>query len=316
MVGDNLEWEVAVPKRLGLTCVWVDRHGRGLRQTSIPLRIVSSTVCPSCASAFPRMTIVIRPLRRAWMWLLLLSLPGMLGGPCGARVLRGAARRGDGHVAERAAGAHRERHRDAAAPRFLVPRDPRHLLDRRSRFRARLPTSTPRSSWRTGRTFVTSAAWSRASGVSRGVASRFRPCHRRAAGERSVLPRTIARPIGDGPLPRGARRRGSAPEDGAPAGRDVLRPRGGPGWAGAQREAVEAYDEAIRSGRSSSTRSTREPTREKRSGTRSSRGRTASRQLRRRRTTPALSVWIPFATEPPPLPRLTGSDVVLPLRHA
>jgi putative hydrolase of the HAD superfamily len=30
MVGDNLEWEVAVPKRLGLTCVWVDRHGRGL----------------------------------------------------------------------------------------------------------------------------------------------------------------------------------------------------------------------------------------------------------------------------------------------
>jgi putative hydrolase of the HAD superfamily len=30
MVGDNLEWEVAAPKRLGLTCVWVDRHGRGL----------------------------------------------------------------------------------------------------------------------------------------------------------------------------------------------------------------------------------------------------------------------------------------------
>jgi len=30
MVGDNLEWEVAVPKQLGLTCVWVDRHARGL----------------------------------------------------------------------------------------------------------------------------------------------------------------------------------------------------------------------------------------------------------------------------------------------
>ena len=30
MVGDNLEWEVKVPKGLGLTCVWVDRHARGL----------------------------------------------------------------------------------------------------------------------------------------------------------------------------------------------------------------------------------------------------------------------------------------------
>jgi len=30
MVGDNLEWEVLVPKQLGLTSVWVDRHARGL----------------------------------------------------------------------------------------------------------------------------------------------------------------------------------------------------------------------------------------------------------------------------------------------
>ena len=30
MVGDNLEWEVAVPQRLGLTTVWVDHARRGL----------------------------------------------------------------------------------------------------------------------------------------------------------------------------------------------------------------------------------------------------------------------------------------------
>lgn len=30
IVGDNLEWEVATPQRLGLTGVWVDGYGRGL----------------------------------------------------------------------------------------------------------------------------------------------------------------------------------------------------------------------------------------------------------------------------------------------
>ena len=30
MVGDNLEWDVAAPQRLGLTGVWVDRAGTGL----------------------------------------------------------------------------------------------------------------------------------------------------------------------------------------------------------------------------------------------------------------------------------------------
>lgn len=30
MVGDNLEWDVAAPKRLGLGGIWVDVHGRGL----------------------------------------------------------------------------------------------------------------------------------------------------------------------------------------------------------------------------------------------------------------------------------------------
>jgi putative hydrolase of the HAD superfamily len=30
MVGDNLEWDVAAPQRLGLTAVWIDRRGDGL----------------------------------------------------------------------------------------------------------------------------------------------------------------------------------------------------------------------------------------------------------------------------------------------
>jgi putative hydrolase of the HAD superfamily len=30
MVGDNFEWEVVVPRRLGLGTVWVDRHGKGI----------------------------------------------------------------------------------------------------------------------------------------------------------------------------------------------------------------------------------------------------------------------------------------------
>ena len=30
MVGDNIEWEVAAPQRLGIFAVWADLHGRGL----------------------------------------------------------------------------------------------------------------------------------------------------------------------------------------------------------------------------------------------------------------------------------------------
>ena len=30
MVGDNLEWDVAAPQRLGLTGVWIDGPGQGL----------------------------------------------------------------------------------------------------------------------------------------------------------------------------------------------------------------------------------------------------------------------------------------------
>jgi putative hydrolase of the HAD superfamily len=30
MVGDNLEWDVAAPQRLGLSAVWVDGPGHGL----------------------------------------------------------------------------------------------------------------------------------------------------------------------------------------------------------------------------------------------------------------------------------------------
>jgi putative hydrolase of the HAD superfamily len=37
MVGDNLEWDVAAPQRLGLSAVWVDGPGRGLPEGS-PVR--------------------------------------------------------------------------------------------------------------------------------------------------------------------------------------------------------------------------------------------------------------------------------------
>jgi len=44
MVGDNLEWEVAVPQRLGIFSVWLDAHGVGLPSNSpvLPDRVVRS----------------------------------------------------------------------------------------------------------------------------------------------------------------------------------------------------------------------------------------------------------------------------------
>ena len=44
MVGDNLEWEVAAPQRLGITGVWVDSKGKGLPEGSPfrPDRIIRS----------------------------------------------------------------------------------------------------------------------------------------------------------------------------------------------------------------------------------------------------------------------------------
>ncbi len=44
MVGDNLEWEVAVPQRLGIYAVWIDVHGEGLpaESTVKPDRIIRS----------------------------------------------------------------------------------------------------------------------------------------------------------------------------------------------------------------------------------------------------------------------------------
>ena len=44
MVGDNLEWEIAAPQRMGITGVWHDWRGRGLPQgTSVrPDRIITS----------------------------------------------------------------------------------------------------------------------------------------------------------------------------------------------------------------------------------------------------------------------------------
>jgi putative hydrolase of the HAD superfamily len=44
MVGDNLEWEVEVPQRLGIYAIWMDVHGEGLPQGSPvkPDRIIRS----------------------------------------------------------------------------------------------------------------------------------------------------------------------------------------------------------------------------------------------------------------------------------
>jgi putative hydrolase of the HAD superfamily len=44
MVGDNLEWEVAAPQRLGIYAIWYDAYGRGLPPASPvrPDRIIRS----------------------------------------------------------------------------------------------------------------------------------------------------------------------------------------------------------------------------------------------------------------------------------
>lgn len=44
MVGDNLQWEVVVPQRLGIYAIWIDAHGEGLPADSSikPDRIIRS----------------------------------------------------------------------------------------------------------------------------------------------------------------------------------------------------------------------------------------------------------------------------------
>ncbi len=44
MVGDNLEWEVEAPQRLGIYAIWMDIHGDGLPEGSTvkPDRIIRS----------------------------------------------------------------------------------------------------------------------------------------------------------------------------------------------------------------------------------------------------------------------------------
>src|SRR6266446_4935210 len=44
MIGDNLEWEVEVPQRLGIYAIWIDVHGEGLPADSTvkPDRIIRS----------------------------------------------------------------------------------------------------------------------------------------------------------------------------------------------------------------------------------------------------------------------------------
>jgi len=44
MIGDNLEWEIEVPQRLGIYAIWIDAHGEGLpaEATVKPDRIIRS----------------------------------------------------------------------------------------------------------------------------------------------------------------------------------------------------------------------------------------------------------------------------------
>jgi putative hydrolase of the HAD superfamily len=44
MIGDNLEWEVEAPQRLGIYAIWIDVHGQGLpaESTIKPDRIIRS----------------------------------------------------------------------------------------------------------------------------------------------------------------------------------------------------------------------------------------------------------------------------------
>jgi putative hydrolase of the HAD superfamily len=44
MIGDNLEWEIEVPQRLGIYAIWMDAHGEGLpaQSTVKPDRIIRS----------------------------------------------------------------------------------------------------------------------------------------------------------------------------------------------------------------------------------------------------------------------------------
>lgn len=44
MIGDNLEWEIEVPQRLGIYAIWIDAHGQGLpADTTVkPDRIIRS----------------------------------------------------------------------------------------------------------------------------------------------------------------------------------------------------------------------------------------------------------------------------------
>ena len=46
MIGDNLQWEVEVPQRLGIYAIWLDAHGEGLPEGSIvkPDRIIRSLI--------------------------------------------------------------------------------------------------------------------------------------------------------------------------------------------------------------------------------------------------------------------------------
>jgi putative hydrolase of the HAD superfamily len=56
MIGDNLEWEVVAPQRLGIYAIWIDAHGEGLPPGSTikPDRIIRSLteLLPAKAGSF------------------------------------------------------------------------------------------------------------------------------------------------------------------------------------------------------------------------------------------------------------------------
>ena len=56
MIGDNLEWEVVAPQRLGIYAIWIDTHGEGLPPGSAikPDRIIRSLteLVPAKARSF------------------------------------------------------------------------------------------------------------------------------------------------------------------------------------------------------------------------------------------------------------------------
>ena len=51
MVGDNLEWEIMAPQRLGIYAIWHDGYGVGLPPNARSAPTASSAACRNCCSS-------------------------------------------------------------------------------------------------------------------------------------------------------------------------------------------------------------------------------------------------------------------------